>query len=225
MTMQRCSITVIATRHQENGQCTSNELYRIIERVSPDVIFEEIPPGKFDAVYKGLRQPSLEVQTIKRYLQSHFVPHFPVDLDTDEVDGFFLRSDFQTMSYIFVNYSPEYQRLYNQRQFLANNHGFPYLNSNEWAMLSERMDVLEHEVIKKINNEKLSQRANDWFNELDARENEMIKNIYNYVENNKYGKGLFLVGVEHRRQIMDKIPELEKKHQLKLDWNFNYFNQ
>ncbi|MBB1287365.1 hypothetical protein HRH25_23515 [Flavisolibacter sp. BT320] len=225
MTMQRCSITVIATRHQENGQCTSNELYRIIERIAPDVIFEEIPSSKFDAVYKGLRQPSLEVQTIKRYLQSHPIPHFPVDLDIDEVDGFFMRSDFKTMSYIFVNYSSEYQRLYNQRQFLANNHGFPYLNSNEWTMLSERMDVLEQEVIKKINNEKLSQRAKEWFNENDVRENEMIKNIYSYVENNRYEKGLFLVGVEHRRKLMDKILDFEKNHHLKIKWNFNYFNQ
>ena len=198
--MQRCSITLIATRHKENGQCNSIELYRIIERIASDVIFEEIPPAKFDAVYKELRHPSLEILTIKRYLQSHPIPHFPVFLDIDEVDGFFTRSDFNTMSYIFVNYSPEYKSVYNQRQLLADNNGFPYLNSKEWTMLSERMDVLEQEVIKKINNEKLYQRAKDWSNELDVRENEMIKNIYKYVENNGYEKGLFLVGVEHRRK-------------------------
>jgi hypothetical protein len=223
--MHRCSITLIATRHKENGQCTSNELYRIIDQIAPDVIFEEIPPGKFDTVYKGLRHASLEILTIKRYLQSHPIPHFPVDLDIDEVDGFFTRSDFNTMSYIFVNYCPEYKSLYNQRQLLADNNGFPYLNSKEWSMLSKRMDVLEQEVIKKINNEKLYQRAKDWSNELDVREDEMIKNIYKYVENNRYEKGLFLVGVEHRRQIVDKIPEFEKNHHLKLDWNFNYFNR
>lgn len=223
--MQRCSITLIATRHKENGQCTSGELYRIIERIAPDVIFEEIPSGKFDAVFNGMRHPSLEVLTIKKYLQSHPIPHFPVDLEIGEVDGFFLRSDFKTISYIFVNYSPEYNSLYNQRQLLADNNGFPYLNSKEWTMLSERMDVLEQEVIKKINNEKLYQRVKDWSNELDVRENEMIRNIYKYVENNRYEKGLFLVGVEHRRKIMDKIQEFEKNHHLKFDWNFNYFNQ
>ena len=223
--MQRCSITLIATRHKENGQCNSMELYQIIERIAPDVIFEEIPPSKFDEVYKGLRHPSLEVLTIKRYLQSHPIPHFPVDLEIDEVDGFFIRSDFNTMSYIFVNYCPEYKSLYNQRQHLADNNGFPYLNSKEWTMLSERMDVLEQEVIKKMNNDRLYQRAKDWSTELDVRENEMIKNIYQYIENNGYQKGLFLVGVEHRRTIMQKIPEFEKNHHLKINWNFNYFNQ
>lgn len=223
--MQRCSITLIATRHQANGQCTSNELYQIIERIAPDVIFEEIPPGKFDEVYKGLRNPSLEILTIKSYLQKHPIPHFPVDLDIDEVDGRFTTSDHNVIVNICGRHSPEYRSLYSQRQHLAENNGFPYLNSNEWTVLSERLDVLEQEVIKKINNEKLYQRAQDWSNELNVRENEMIKNIYSYVEKNRYENGLFLVGVEHRRTIMDKIPEFEKNHHLKLGWNFNYFNQ
>jgi hypothetical protein len=200
-------------------------LYRLIERIAPDVIFEEIPPGKFDEVYKGLRHPTLEVHAVKSYLQNHSIPHFPVDLDIDEVDGFFSTSDYKAILNLFGRHSSEYSSLYKQRQHLADNNGFPYLNSKEWTMLSERMDVLEQEVIKKINNEKLYQRAKDWSNELDVRENEMIKNIYSYVENNKYEKGLFLVGVEHRRKMMDKIPEFEKNHHLKIDWNFNYFNQ
>jgi hypothetical protein len=223
--MEGCSITLIATRHKERGQCTSIELYRIIEQIAPDVIFEEVPPGKFDAVYKGLLQDSLEINTIKRYLQRRPIAHVPVDLDIDEITGFFTKSDYNVVVNIIGRHSPEYRSLYTQRQLLAEKNGFRYLNSEDWNRLSERMDVLEQEVIKNINNEKLNQRYKDCLNEFDNRENEMIQNIYKYVANNRCVKGLFLVGVEHRRQIMDKIPEFEKNHHLKLDWNFNYFNR
>ena len=221
--MHWCSITLIATRHKESGQCTSNELYRIIEQIAPDVIFEEVPPGKFDAVYKGLLRDSLETQTIKRYVERQPIAHVPVDADLDEITDTFTKSDYNAMVNIFGRHSPEYRGLFNQRQLFADDKGFSYLNSEDWTLLSERMDVLEEEVIKNIDNGKLNQRYKDWLNVLDIRDNEMIRNIYKYVENNRCEKGLFLVGVEHRRQIVNKIHEFEKNHHLRLDWNFNYF--
>jgi hypothetical protein len=223
--MQRCSIILVATRHKENGQCTSNALYRIIEQIAPDVIFEEVPPGKFDTVYKGLLQDSLETHTIKRYLEKQPTIHVPVDADIDEITDTFTKSDYQVMVNIFRRHSPEYRHLFNQRQLFADDKGFPYLNSDNWTLLSKRMEMLEEQVIKCIDNGKLNQRYKEWLNVLDIRDNEMISNIYKYVETNKCEKGLFLVGVEHRRQIIEKIPEFENNHHLKLDCNFNYFNQ
>ncbi len=48
------NITLICTRHSEIGECNINALYKIIERIEPDLIFEEkkikemlIPYGKF----------------------------------------------------------------------------------------------------------------------------------------------------------------------------------
>ena len=74
-------ITLIATGHKEKGLCNAHELFKIIEQISPEVIFEEIPSGKFEAVYAGTRQASLEVKTIKAYLQKYpYVHHYPVDL-------------------------------------------------------------------------------------------------------------------------------------------------
>jgi len=60
------SITLIATAHKENGQCNSEELFKIIQTIAPNVIFEEIPPNRFQDVYGGKTVDSLETSTIKR---------------------------------------------------------------------------------------------------------------------------------------------------------------
>ncbi|MFN8265054.1 MAG: hypothetical protein U0T11_03220 [Chitinophagaceae bacterium] len=222
--MHQYNITLIATRHQESGRCTSNALYQIIEQIAPDVIFEEIPSSKFESVYKGLRQDSLETHTIKRYLNKYSTFHVPVDAETDEITDRFIRSDYQVMLNIFGRHSIEYSNLFKQRQLFSEEKGFPYLNSDEWTYLSKSIDTLEEQVIKFLKNDTLTQRYKEWLNLLDIRNNAMIRNIYKYVEINKYENGLFLVGVEHRRQIIDKIKSFEQNHHLRINWNFNYFN-
>jgi len=45
------NITLISTRHDELGKCNSNELYKIIESVDPELIFEGIPSSYFNKYY------------------------------------------------------------------------------------------------------------------------------------------------------------------------------
>ena len=52
------NIILLSTKHIESGKCNSFELYKIIETINPEIIFEEIPPSKFDAVYEGKRRAS-----------------------------------------------------------------------------------------------------------------------------------------------------------------------
>ncbi len=125
---------------------------------------------------------------------------------------------------LFGRHSAEYRGLYKKRQLFAYDKGFPYLNSEDWTLVSKRMEMLEEQVVKSIDDDKLNQRYNEWLNVLDIRNNEMISNIYKYVDTNQCKKGLFLVGVEHRRQIMEKIPKFGNNHHLRVVWNFNYFN-
>lgn len=44
-------IYLLCTRHENLGECNSQELYNIFERIKPDVIFEETPPSYFDLYY------------------------------------------------------------------------------------------------------------------------------------------------------------------------------
>jgi hypothetical protein len=46
------NITLICTVHRENGKCNSEELYNIIEKINPEIIFEEIPYFMYIENYK-----------------------------------------------------------------------------------------------------------------------------------------------------------------------------
>jgi len=216
-------ITLIATGHYEKGICNSNELYDIIERISPDVIFEEVPPNKFAALYEDFNSYSLETKTIKKYLQKNSIDHFPVDMDRDDITQEVFFNDFNFMSNIFIYHSLEYKDLGIEWNYQPAQSGFPYLNSQQCKKLLERKSFLESELVKNINHKTLTNRYNDWKEFNDERENEMIKNIYNYCYLKKYDRALFLVGAEHRWPLIEKITRLENDNEFKLNWNFNYF--
>ena len=224
-------ITLIATGHKEIGICNSIELYKIIEQIAPEVIFEEVPPCKFAAVYNGTRNDSLETNAIKMYLKEHPIVHIPVDMDIDGMTDKRFKGDSIKMAFVFNNYSPEYKYLTNQLNILSEQFGFSFLNSDSCSELSERKRFLEETMLIELNHEKLSQAHKDWLNQAykdwlklnSDRRNEMIKNINSYSCQNKYERALFLIGAAHRKPIMDKIQKLEKNNEQQLNWNFDYF--
>lgn len=62
-------IILIATVHRPKGNCNSIELYKVIEKINPDVIFEEQSPQNHNSIYLEQRNDTLETQCIKRFLQ------------------------------------------------------------------------------------------------------------------------------------------------------------
>ena len=64
------NITLVSTHHSELGKCSSDELVKIIESISPNVIFEEICPALFDRFYKKNDIPieiePLEIKAVKK---------------------------------------------------------------------------------------------------------------------------------------------------------------
>lgn len=46
------NIILIGTLHMEMGQCNAEQLHRILEDISPEVIFHELPKSLFDIVYQ-----------------------------------------------------------------------------------------------------------------------------------------------------------------------------
>ena len=80
------NITLIGTNHRELGKCNSEELYKIIETINPDVIFEELSSDLFNIIYNANSpnsQPDVltEIKCVKKYLQNHKIKHVPVDID------------------------------------------------------------------------------------------------------------------------------------------------
>ena len=123
---------------------------------------------------------------------------------------------------VVEHYSYEYHGLSNQNEFLSERFGFPYLNGDQCRNLLERKLFLEKEILRIVNDEKLSQTYKDWLDLIDRGRNEMIRNIYGFADLDKYDRALFLVGAEHRKPIMDKIPKFEEINKQELNWSFNY---
>ncbi len=201
-----------------------------MENIGPAVIFEEIPPGKFEAVYKGTRQASLEVKAIKAYLQKYpDVHHYPVDLDIEEAMEKEIKSEVKGIPFICNDYLPEYNYLDCQMSHGQEFIGLPFLNSDRCSDIISRTKVLEKEILNKLRNDKnqrhmdherLNHAYKQWIDQIDDRENEMLKNIYKYMASEHYDNALFLVGAAHRKPIMQKIKQYELKAEFTLNWTF-----
>jgi hypothetical protein len=203
--------------HKEIGKCNSKELYDIVERENPEIIFEEFDISRTDdeyyknGHYKNQDICSVETTTIMKFLENHQVIHIPVD--TYNV------TDFPEDIYPKIsNASEEYSNLVKMNFMLSCQQGFSYINSLECSNLLEKIHILEEEVVKQLNDKMLSNTYQSWQLVTNNRDNEMIKNIYNYSENHCYNNAIFIVGAEHRKSILDKINDYNSKEIVKINW-------
>lgn len=212
------NIILIGTAHIEKGECNSDELYKIIKSIKPDVIFDEIPFSHFNAFYVNKTQRTLESDGINQYLKSYDVKIFPVDIDIrQELSKY--QNEISTIFYpIFKN--EDFIKLDNEKEELMKQEGFRYLNSDEFLDFLEKKKVLEKQILESepdmerlLSIYKLFQIA-----EYDKRENAMLQNIYNYSKENRYEQAVFLIGSEHRKSIIPKITAYEKLSTVKLNW-------
>jgi len=227
------NITLIGTTHSKNGLCNSDELYKIIEEIEPNVIFDELPSHFSDMYYSesfdtyctnsimlGRPMPivPLEVKCVKKYKQNYSIEIIPVDIDNRQK----LSEHQEAISSIFLKFfrNDDYKKLDNDIDILAAREGFQFLNSDHFLELLEKREclektILESEIYKKrllsiYNLFHLEQREN--------RENVMLNNIYNYSKANEYNQAILLIGANHRKSIMQKIGQYQKLSEIKLNW-------
>jgi hypothetical protein len=209
------NITIISTFHKNIGNCNPDELYKIIKELQPEVIFEELDIDTFSLVYAESYIPNtVEATTVKNYLKQYSIIHYPVD--TYPVSDTSLLSDAQ----IIWDYSNEYRELWNNKIFMIKENGYAFINSKDCIEILDKIRITEESVLSEMNNEKLLNELKTERDLHDKRENEMLKNIYNYSKQNAYNRAIFLCGVEHRKPLKEKIREYEMKEELKLNWTF-----
>ncbi|MGC1632640.1 MAG: hypothetical protein WA749_11070 [Gelidibacter sp.] len=227
------NITLISTIHSEIGQCNSSELHKILEEIHPEVIFDELPiylsdmyySDSFDMYYanKILRnQPlpiiPLEVKSIKRYKENYNIKIIPVDIDLRQK----LVEFEDEISFMFLTFfkNDDYKKLDNERDVFIEQEGFHFLNSNIFLEFLDRKKIIEKNIIEsEIQKNRLLNIYNLFQAEqYDNRENAMLQNIYDYSKENQYNQGVFLIGAEHKKSIMQKITEYEKISEIKLNW-------
>lgn len=212
------NITLISTEHRESGKCNSDELYKIIETLNPDVIFEEeTNDEKFQEYYnKENSFNSLEVQSIKKFIQNHNIKHIPVDIKTN-----FNYSEWDYMFETFKKYNV-YKQTIKEHCELRDKDGFSYLNSEKCMELFDKMKTTERQLIEFSGNnrDELLRIYNSFHKEHDNREDAMLLNIYNYSKQNQYNQAVFLLGYAHRKSIIEKIRKYEPTENFKLNWTF-----
>jgi hypothetical protein len=145
----------------EIGKCNSNELYNIIEKENPEIIFEEFDISRTDdeyyknGHYKYQESCSVETTTIMRYLENYKVIHIPVDTyDLPDVPN--------NMYPKIANANKEYDNLVKMNFLLSCQQGFPYLNSIECSDMLEKIRNLEEEIIEHLNDKILFDTYKSW---------------------------------------------------------------
>lgn len=213
------NITLLSSFHKNLGKCNPYELYKIIKEINPEIIFEELSFDTFSFVYSDCYTPiTVEAITIKKYLKNCPIKHFPVDTYPINETDLFNGAD------EIAKRSKEYVKLWNEQVSLITNYGYDFLNSNTCIELLDKIRVVEEKVLLEINDEKLLCGFNSE-NELHKnRENEIIKNIFDYSKQYPFNRALLICGAEHRTQLRHKIKEYEEKEKFKLNWTF-YTNQ
>lgn len=210
-----CEIILISSFHISIGKCNSKELYSIINKIQPEVIFEELDHETFNFIYReGNKPQTIEAISIKKYLETFKIDHYPVDTyKFNIIDSF---QEFDKIS----NHNTEYNKLFIQHLNLIIEHGYSFINSNEFTEMLETLKNIEKNTLLEINNSLLLAKYIKHLNLIEKREIEMLRNIYNYIEIKKYKKALFICGVQHRKSIYNIIPEFEANTKVKINWTF-----
>lgn len=213
------NINLVCTRHQECGNCNSEELYSIIENIGPEIVFEELSDTNFEMAYHQHNLVTVEIAAIKQYLLNHQVKHIPVDTyplsdsyhkEVDQMLDKLVRGTSQN--------SFQLRSLLNSQFDYTSQHGFRYLNSEYHDNLIEELYNLRESIINEINDENCVRIANLEREMNKKREVEILSNIYKYSNNNLYEQALMFIGAGHRKSIFKLIEKFENQEELKLNW-------
>lgn len=205
------SITFISTIHKEIGKCNAEELFKIIEKLSPEVIFLEAVDETYTEYEKylfsayGVYHRKLEISAIQKYSFNTSFEYVPV------CEGG-LSDAFHTKIQI-VCQNRALQKLIDNFNSLVARHGFKFLNSLECINLQEEMRVLESKILNNGDIDKVVKA------DIEAYENPMIRNIYSYCNNKShFNSAIFMCGAAHRKSIIEKIEKSKNEEHVNLTW-------
>lgn len=219
------NITLISTNHSERGKCNSDELFKIIEALRPEVIFEEMPNNLHSIVYNKSfpalpEDAPLELKCVKKYLQKYYIKNIPVDIDVSPMQS----TDKAFMLRTFEN-DENHKKFQTEYNTLKSIEGFGFFNSDKFINFSERQSLIEKKIIESSSTKTILNNAyKSFLRENDYRENAMLENINSYCKENRFGQAVFLLGCGHRKAMMEKISEYEELSEIRLNWNIYYGN-
>ena len=205
------NITFISTIHKEIGKCNAEELFKIIEKLNPEVIFLEAIEETYSEYENylfstyGVFHEKLEISAIQRYNYTTSFEYVPV-CENGLSDAFHKKIK-------LVCQNRGLQKLIDNFNYLAALKGFDFLNSLECIILQEEMRALESHI---LNDRELDESVKE---DIENYEKPMIHNIYSYCRKSHFESAIFLCGAAHRKSIIEKI-ESNKKEHTNPSWTF-----
>ncbi|MCA9381361.1 hypothetical protein KC678_03790 [Candidatus Dojkabacteria bacterium] len=209
------TIIVLGTAHSEGGACTSEELYKIIQEINPEVVFCEFSVEKLPLYMKRTDVTTPEMEVVKRIIREKSIEIVPVDVNEDPFD-----KRLEEMFSLFKRKMKVYTNASNMILNETYSNGFTFLNSVKCDKIFRDKNSMEKFFVDKVKYKELSDFYSDWLKWNDLRENQWINLIYDYFENYKSKKAILLVGANHRYRLMDKIKNIYSKNEHGIDWNF-----
>jgi hypothetical protein len=215
-------ITLVNTHHGENGKCNVDELYRIIEEIKPEVIFEELYLKDFNEYYIEKKPTTkLETNAILKYMENNQIEHIPVDYVEIPYPNFMDKN--KALHLKLEKRSHGYCHCIDHNSYFVYLYGFIYLNSNDYIKVNNIYEKEIIETIKFIGDEALMPLNQQWLDFMNDREDVMIRKIYEYCKDHTFEKGMFYIGAAHRAAIIEKTQKYNETADLKINWKYlNY---
>lgn len=193
-------VLVVCSVHRDLGLANASELYALLSRLRPEVVFLELPSADLADYLDGTRGTTESIAAA-RYRANYPVALVPVDLPAPGNE--FRRN----VDYLFDRVeqaSPEYNRLsYLHRQNVCT-YGFAYLNSASsfalWSAIQEAMRT----TIVELGDPTTTELYASWTHAHYNREKAMIESVESYARQKPFNTGVLLVGLAHRQSLIDK---------------------
>jgi len=204
------NITFISTMHDKNGKCNADELYNILKKERPEVVFLEALESTYSIYDKtmfssfGVYHRTLEIEAIQKYSEDSSFEYVP-SLDRG-------LSDLFNNKYERICENSQFQKMVDEFNSLAKTNGFQFLNSQLCITIHQKMRMLETQL---LNHNELNDAVNA---DIDDYENSMIRNIYSYCRINQFEKAVFMCGSAHRQSIIEKIGSFNSKEKMDVNW-------
>lgn len=209
-------VIVIGTTHTEVGLCTSDELTKIIEDISPSIIFCEAAHEVFDEMLKAnddFNTP--EIKVLREIIHKGIIEVIPIDVNENPFDR-----RLEAMFELFEKHIKEYSYASEIQFNEAFRLGFSYLNSEDSDQIHRDKSAMEKNFVERAKNGQLSKMHIDWLEWNDKREKHWIDEIHDYLKKYKTSNALLLVGSAHRIGLMEKIKKLLNSNEFIPNWDF-----
>ena len=210
-------ITLVCSAHRENGLCNAAQLLKLLQRLTPDVLFEETSLAGRDAAW------SLEAKAIARYREYRTLHRVPVDRYVVPAKLLAaLRAETDRVFDCVEQTSEEYLSLKDENDRNVHMYGFQYLNSPAFAAMAARLSEIEETTISRTCDQRLIRGLEEWRRVTQSREHNMVRNIYDYCRENVFRTAVLLVGAAHKPGIIREIARHAGPEARRIAWKFAY---